>query len=198
MGSGFVTEAAMNVEIPTGFKSSRPADLPTSAYPGYMSGFGNTFETEALPGALPIGMNSPQKVNYGLYAEQLSGSPFTAPRASNERSWLYRIRPTVKHSGRYRRIDKGLIRSAPAVREESERPIGQLRWSPIPIPDEELTFVTGLRTITTAGDSDTQTGMAAHLAFVTRSMANQYFSMLTASIWSSPRKAGCASAPSSG
>jgi homogentisate 1,2-dioxygenase len=59
----------------------------------YMSGFGNTFETEALPGALPVGRNSPQKVNYGLYAEQLSGSPFTAPQASNQRSWLYRIRP---------------------------------------------------------------------------------------------------------
>ena len=58
-----------------------------------MSGFGNTFETEALPGALPIGRNSPQKVNYGLYAEQLSGSPFTAPQATNQRSWLYRIRP---------------------------------------------------------------------------------------------------------
>jgi len=64
--------------------------------PGYMSGFGNSFETEALPGALPIGRNSPQRCAYGLYAEQLSGSPFTAPRGSNERSWLYRIRPSVK------------------------------------------------------------------------------------------------------
>ena len=73
----------------------------TQLAPGYMSGFGNSFETEALPGTLPIGRNSPQRINYGLYAEQLSGSPFTAPRASNERSWLYRIRPSVKHSGRY-------------------------------------------------------------------------------------------------
>ena len=61
-----------------------------------MSGFGNSFETEALPGALPIGRNSPQRCAYGLYAEQLSGSPFTAPRGSNERSWLYRIRPSVQ------------------------------------------------------------------------------------------------------
>ena len=74
--------------------------LPTSSAksvgqvtPGYMSGFGNSFETEALPGALPMGRNSPQRCAYGLYAEQLSGSPFTAPRGSNERSWLYRIRP---------------------------------------------------------------------------------------------------------
>ena len=66
-----------------------------------MSGFGNSFETEALPGALPIGRNSPQRCAYGLYAEQLSGSPFTAPRGANERSWLYRIRPSVKHSGRF-------------------------------------------------------------------------------------------------
>ena len=64
---------------------------------GYMPGFGNDFETEAIEGALPIGQNSPQRCPYGLYAEQLSGSPFTAPRISNERSWLYRMRPTVQH-----------------------------------------------------------------------------------------------------
>ena len=145
-----------------------------SLEPGYMSGFGNSFETEALPGALPVGRNSPQKPHYGLYAEQLSGSPFTAPRSTNERSWLYRIRPSVKHSGRYRKVDKGLLRSAPAAREESELPIGQLRWGPIAVPNEKLTFVTGLRTMTTAGDADTQTGMAAHLAFVTQAMENEY------------------------
>ena len=82
---------------------------------GYMSGFGNGFETEALPGALPVGRNSPQKCPYGLYAEQLSGSPFTAPRVTNERSWLYRIRPTVKHWGRFEAIDAGLWRSAPCT-----------------------------------------------------------------------------------
>src|SRR5215471_16446617 len=108
------------------------------AAPRYMSGFGNSFETEALPGALPIGRNSPQRVNYGLYAEQLSGSPFTAPQASNQRSWLYRIRPTVRHAGRFRRIDGGLIRTAP--QRESAMPIAQLRWGPTPLPDEKLTF----------------------------------------------------------
>jgi homogentisate 1,2-dioxygenase len=143
--------------------------------PRYMSGFGNSFETEALPGALPIGRNSPQKVNYGLYAEQLSGSPFTAPQATNQRSWLYRIRPTVKHSARYMRVDKGLLRTAPAARDESELPIGQLRWNPLPIPDRPLTFVTGLHTMTTAGDSDTQVGMAAHVALITRAMEREYF-----------------------
>src|SRR5216117_2404345 len=85
--------------------------LSTALGAHYMSGFGNTFETEALPGALPVGRNSPQKVNYGLYAEQLSGSPFTAPQHANQRSWLYRIRPTVRHTARFARIDAGLIRS---------------------------------------------------------------------------------------
>jgi homogentisate 1,2-dioxygenase len=144
-------------------------------HPGYMSGFGNSFETETLPGALPLGRNSPQKVRYGLYAEQLSGSPFTAPQGANQRSWLYRIRPSVKHSGAFRRCDTGLIRTAPFARDESGMPIGQLRWDPVPLPDTEVTFVTGLRTITTAGDADTQAGMAAHLAFVTRAMTNEYF-----------------------
>src|ERR1043166_3077949 len=114
----------------------------SSLIANYMSGFGNTFETEALPGALPIGRNSPQKVNYGLYAEQLSGSPFTAPQASNQRSWLYRIRPAVRHTGRFEKIGRGLVCTAPE-REDSELPIGQLRWGPTPIPDDKLTFLAG-------------------------------------------------------
>jgi homogentisate 1,2-dioxygenase len=141
----------------------------SAAASGYLSGFGNSFETEALPGALPIGRNSPQKVSYGLYAEQISGSPFTAPQATNQRSWLYRIRPTVKHSGRYRKLDNGMIRTAPAARDESDLSLGQLRWDPVPIPQETLTFLQGLHTVTTAGDSDTQVGMAAHIAIVTAS-----------------------------
>ena len=140
----------------------------------YMSGFGNSFETEALPGALPIGRNSPQKVNYGLYAEQLSGSPFTAPQSTNQRTWLYRIRATVRHTARFEKIDGGLIRTAPA-REDTDLPIGQLRWSPTPIPKKQLTFVTGLLTMTTAGDAEAQSGMAAHVLLVTKSMEREHF-----------------------
>ena len=140
--------------------------------PGYMSGFGNGFETEALPGALPVGRNSPQKCPYGLYAEQLSGSPFTAPRVANERSWLYRIRPTVAHWGRFRRAEAGLWRTAPA--EAAEVPLGPLRWDPIPIPEEPLSFVEGIRTVTTAGDAGAQGGMGAHLYVATRSMVDEY------------------------
>ncbi len=140
----------------------------------YMTGFGNSFETEALPDALPLGRNSPQKCNYGLYAEQLSGSPFTAPRSTNERSWLYRIQPGVKHQGRYRKAGLGMLRSAPN-REESALPIGQMRWMPIALPAEGLNFRTGLHTITTAGDAEGQSGMAAHIALVTQSMTDEYF-----------------------
>jgi homogentisate 1,2-dioxygenase len=141
----------------------------------YMSGFGNSFETEALPGALPAGRNSPQKCDYGLYAEQLSGSAFTAPQASNERSWLYRIRPTVRHTGRFERAARGDLRTAPE-REDGNVPIGQMRWSPVPVPSAKLTFVTGLKTITTAGDAETLTGMASHLLFITESMTREHIS----------------------
>ncbi|WP_439576186.1 homogentisate 1,2-dioxygenase [Phreatobacter sp.] len=161
----------MTLQYVTGF-------VPTDGRGGgtlqYMSGFGNSFETEALPGALPIGRNSPQKCNYGLYAEQLSGSPFTAPQATNQRSWLYRIHPSVKHSGRFRKVDRGFLRTAPDARNESQLPIDQLRWDPTPIPTAPTTFVNGLRTITTAGDSDTQVGMAAHVLVVNQSMTSEY------------------------
>src|SRR5258707_12484779 len=78
----------------------------------YQSGFGSEFATEALPGALPVGQNSPQKVPYGLYAEQFSGSAFTAPRASNLRSWLYRMRPAAVHQP-FRPHEHVLLRSGP-------------------------------------------------------------------------------------
>ena len=84
----------------------------------YLTGFGNEFATEAVSGALPQGQNSPQQAPLGLYAEQLSGTPFTAPRAQNRRSWLYRIRPSAAH-GVYDRIDDGLIRGAPFAEAEA-------------------------------------------------------------------------------
>jgi homogentisate 1,2-dioxygenase len=140
----------------------------------YMSGFGNSFETESLPGALPVGRNSPQRASYGLYAEQLSGSAFTAPRNANERSWLYRIRPSVKHSARFAKADAPFLCSAPDA-GGSKLPIGQYRWGPVAIPDGKLTFTSGLFTITTAGDVEAQSGMAAHLLLVTESMKDEYF-----------------------
>src|ERR1700736_3690376 len=136
-----------------------------SLVPDYMSGFGNTFETEALAGALPIGRNSPQKVNYGLYDEQLSGSPFTAPQSTNQRTGLHRTTPTVRHVARFVKLERGLVRTAPE-REDGGQPLGQRRWGPTSIPKEKLTFVKGLHTVTTAGDSEAMTGMGVHVLLV--------------------------------
>ena len=149
------------------------AMLQSTVTDRYQSGFGNGFETEALPGALPIGRNSPQRCAYGLYAEQLSGSPFTAPRASNERSWLYRIRPTVQHWGRFTRADARLWRTAPCA--EVDVPPAPMRWDPLPLPDAPVSFVEGMATFTTAGDAGGQAGMGAHLYLATRSMQDEYF-----------------------
>ena len=140
----------------------------------YLSGFGNEFETEALPGALPVGQNSPQRCPYGLYAEQLSGTAFTAPRAENARSWLYRIRPSVKHIGRFERVEMPFWLTAPSAAANGLA-LGPLRWGPLPMPNEALTFVTGMRSVTTAGDARVHSGMAAHLYFVTQSMERDYF-----------------------
>ncbi|MEX5729046.1 homogentisate 1,2-dioxygenase [Rhodovulum iodosum] len=160
-------------------QQDRPGGLTRAASPGgphrgYMPGFGNDFETEALPGALPQGMNSPQKCAYGLYGEQLSGTAFTAPSHQNERTWCYRIRPSVKHSRRYAELDLPYWRSAPDIRPGIVS-LGQFRWDPVPMEDAPLTWLTGMRTMTTAGDVNTQTGMAAHIYLVTRSMEDAYF-----------------------
>ena len=148
--------------------------MTLSNTPAYMPGFGNDFETEALPGALPQGQNSPQRAPYGLYAEQLSGSPFTAPRGTNERSWLYRIRPSVKHSGRFSPVSLPEWKSAPTVDDHSLA-LGQLRWDPVPIPQTPVTFLTGMRTMTTAGDVNGQAGMASHVYVANADMVDEYF-----------------------
>ncbi|MEM9012383.1 MAG: homogentisate 1,2-dioxygenase [Pseudomonadota bacterium] len=162
----------MNKETQVAGLSQATATVGTVA--GYMPGFGNDFETEALPGALPQGRNSPQRVSYGLYAEQLSGSPFTAPRGKNERSWMYRIRPSVKHSGRFAKVEMPYWKTAPH-RVADVISLGQYRWDPVPLPAEPTTFVTGMCTMTTAGDVGTQVGMAAHVYVATMDMVDDYF-----------------------
>ncbi|MCP4316096.1 MAG: homogentisate 1,2-dioxygenase [Hyphomicrobiales bacterium] len=140
----------------------------------YMPGFGNDFETESLPNALPHGQNSPQKCNYGLYAEQLSGSPFTAPRGTNERSWLYRIRPSVRYTSRFSTHEHEHWKTGPHICDDV-MPIGQLRWDPVPMPKEKITFIEGVRTMTTAGDVHTQVGMASHAYVCNTPMVDDYF-----------------------
>ena len=158
--------------------ATTPSNKNTPAanpHENYMPGFGNDFETEALPGALPQGMNSPQKCEYGLYAEQLSGTAFTAPRGQNERTWCYRIRPSVKHTARFEKIDLPYWKSAPCV-DPDVISLGQYRWNPVPTPkDVALNWITGMRTVTTAGDVNTQVGMATHIYLVNESMEDEYF-----------------------
>src|SRR3974390_3237262 len=128
-----------------------PTPSQAAIPPAYQSGFGNAFSSEALPGALPQGQNSPQRCPYGLYAEQLSGTPFTAPRGANARSWLYRMRPSVTHAARFRGTEVPFWKTAPHIAAHG-LPLGQLRFDPLPIPNEPQTLVTGMRTMTTAGD----------------------------------------------
>ena len=138
----------------------------------YNSGFGSEFATEALPGALPAGQNSPQKCPYGLYAEQMSGTPFTAPRVVNRRSWLYRIRPSVMHKP-YRQIDRGLVRGTPF--DEVTTSPNQLRWSPFAIPKEKKDFVEGVFTLVGNGDATMHSGVAIHIYACNRSMTDRFF-----------------------
>jgi homogentisate 1,2-dioxygenase len=140
--------------------------------PGYLSGFGNEFASEAETGALPQGQNNPQTPPLGLYTEQLSGTAFTVPNRRNRRTWLYRIRPSVRHAWKFTETTNHHIRTAPC--RESDPPIGQLRWNPPAFPDGPTTFLTGLRTIATNGDAHTQTGMAAHIYMATESMTDTY------------------------
>lgn len=141
---------------------------------GYLPGFGNTHSTLAEDGALPIGRYSPQRPPLGLYAEQLSGTAFTAPRADNKRSWLYRILPSVKHGRGFEKIDTGKVRTSPC--RESTLPAMQLRWQPLEIPaGEEIDFLSGLSTITTCGDAGVQAGIATHYYVANQSMDRKFF-----------------------
>ena len=137
----------------------------------YQSGFGNEFATEALPGALPVGQNSPQRAPYGLYAEQLSGTAFTAPRGANRRSWLYRIRPAAVHQP-FRKIGSGRIESR---FDTIPTPPNQLRWDPLPIPATPTDFVDGLVTMAGNGDPAAMTGCGIHVYAANQSMANRFF-----------------------
>jgi len=138
---------------------------------GYQTGFGNEFASEAVPGALPVGQNSPQRVAHGLYAEQLSGTAFTAPRGQNRRSWLYRLRPAAMHGGfsqyaqprLHNDFDQGAVSP------------DQLRWSPLPLPETPTDFVDGLYTMCGNGGPGAHDGVGIHLYAANADMAGRYF-----------------------
>jgi len=139
-----------------------------------LAGFGNQFQSEAVPGALPVGRNSPQQAPLGLYAELLSGSAFTAPRADNRRTWLYRRQPSVM-TGAYKPYAQPFWKTGAAEGEAA--PPDPMRWHPVPVPevaDMPLDFIDGLRSIVVNGDADAQTGMAAHLVLANRSMQRAF------------------------
>src|SRR6516162_7272427 len=138
----------------------------------YSSGFGNEFVTEAVPGALPAGRNSPQRAPLGLYAEQLSGTAFTQPRAVNRRTWVYRIMPSAAHP-KFARIGNGTLRGTPF--DEIEPDPNRLRWDPFPLPAGDADFIDGLYTVAGNGDIRTRNGMAVHLYAANRSMTDRYF-----------------------
>ncbi|HET8875925.1 MAG TPA: homogentisate 1,2-dioxygenase [Casimicrobiaceae bacterium] len=139
--------------------------------PRYQSGFGSEFATEALAGALPIGRNSPQRPPYGLYAEQLSGTAFTAPRHANRRTWLYRIRPAVLH-GAFTPFAQPRFATAPL--DDTHTSPNQLRWDPFPLPDAPADFVDGIATIAGNGNAAAQIGIAIHVFACNRSMRGRY------------------------
>ena len=138
----------------------------------YQSGFGNEFATEAEPGALPVGQNAPQKHPLGLYTEQFSGTAFAAPRALNRRTWTYRIRPSVTHRP-YQEMPPTRILSGPF--NEAPATPNQLRWDPLPIPEESTDFVDGIVTYGGSGDPAMQTGVAIHLYAANASMYDRFF-----------------------
>jgi homogentisate 1,2-dioxygenase len=138
----------------------------------YLSGFGNELSSEAVPGALPVGRNSPQRPPLGLYAEQLSGTAFTAPRGTIRRTWLYRGRPSADHPP-FRAIAQGGVRSGPFA--EVPTPPNRLRWDPPPAPRGAVDFVDGLMTLAGNGDPAIGNGMAAHVYVANRSMADRVF-----------------------
>ena len=143
----------------------------TIASNGYQSGFGNEFASEAIAGTLPVGRNSPQRVAHGLYAEQLSGTAFTAPRHANRRSWLYRIRPAAMH-GTFAPFEQPAFHNdfgSGAVTPD------QLRWSPLPLPQQPVDFVEGLYTMAGNGSPAAQHGIGIHLYAASRDMQGRWF-----------------------
>ncbi|WP_339931131.1 homogentisate 1,2-dioxygenase [uncultured Brevundimonas sp.] len=140
--------------------------------PHYQSGFGNHFATEAVAGALPEGQNSPQKAPMGLYAEQLSGTAFTAPRSENRRSWLYRLRPSAQHPA-YSPFPQGQVRSGPFT--EADPNPNRMRWDALPMPDTPTDWVEGLITYGGTGDPEALNGVGIHLYAANRSMVDRVF-----------------------
>jgi homogentisate 1,2-dioxygenase len=139
---------------------------------GYIPGFGNHVSTEAVAGALPIGRNAPQRPAFGLYAEQLSGTAFTAPRHENRRSWLYRMRPTAEHPP-YTRYD-GAPQFAPGT-GDAPLPPNRLRWDPCPDAPAGTDLIDGMTTMLANRDPADLEGVALHVYAANADMTGRVF-----------------------
>ncbi|KAH7114315.1 homogentisate 1,2-dioxygenase-like protein [Dendryphion nanum] len=138
----------------------------------YQSGFGNSFESEAVPGTIPKGQNSPRCVRFGLYAEQMTATAFVAPRHLNKKAWLYRARPAVAHQGFTDLPDNPDTESnfLPINPRVHLSPT-QLAWLPFDIPtDGEIDFVSGLKTIAGSGDPTLREGLSISTFLANASM----------------------------
>jgi homogentisate 1,2-dioxygenase len=138
----------------------------------YLPGFGNHFSTEAVPGALPQGRNSPQRPAFGLYTEQLSGTAFTLPRADNRRSWLYRMRPSAEHPP-FRPYEAASDFSAELL--HYPLPPNRLRWNPLPLPEEPVDLIDSMTTMVANGDPEALSGVAVHVYRATADMRRRCF-----------------------
>lgn len=146
--------------------------LSTASKYTYMSGFGNHFESEARPGALPEGRNSPQRAPLGLYAELLSGAAFTAPREENRRTWTYRRLPSAMHK-EFRPVVNATWTTAPLV--DGTAPANRLRWNPWPAAAEaQVDFIDGITTVGANGNAEEQAGIAALVYSANASMTERY------------------------
>lgn len=134
-----------------------------------LTGFGNHLESEAVAGVLPVGQNSPQHVAHGLYAEQLSGTAFTAPRCANQRSWLYRTHPSVCH-GPFVRYTGNAFAANGSLFDGAAATPAQLRWGAPPVRSD-ADFVDGLVPYACAGDPCAHSGLAVYMYAAGRDMA---------------------------
>ncbi|KAJ3556139.1 hypothetical protein NM688_g2191 [Phlebia brevispora] len=144
----------------------------------YQVGFGNGFASEAIPGTLPIGQNSPQKVKYDLYAEGINGTPFTTPRNDNQRTWFYRIRPSVSHDGFKKAFERNEYLEAEFSLKNPKQHVTptQLTWRPIEVPkDEKLNFFESIKTIMGNGGPMQREGLAIHVYAANKSMDKTAF-----------------------
>ncbi len=143
---------------------------PRSESLRYQCGFGNQFSSEAMPGGLPRGQNSPQRHPLGLYAEQFSGTAFTVPRAEARRTWLYRIQPSAAHP-RFQRLEW-------QITGQQQGPVtpNRLRWNAFDIPTEPTDFIDGLHALASTSSAEQAEGVSVYVYTANLSMQRAFFS----------------------